>query len=61
MIDSHCHLDLAAFSNDWTDELLRAKTAGVTRLLVPGTQSGQWQQQQQLAHSLIYTSDAADE
>ena len=49
MIDSHCHLDLAAFSNDWTDELQRAKKAGVTRLLVPGTQSGQWQQQQQLA------------
>lgn len=49
MIDSHCHLDLPAFSHDWSEELLRAKNAGVSRLLVPGTQPNQWQQQQQLA------------
>lgn len=37
MIDSHCHLDLPAFENDWQQVLQQAKQQGLTRLLIPGT------------------------
>jgi len=49
MIDSHCHLDLAAFSNDWLSVLDDAKAAGITRILIPGTQPDSWQHQQVIA------------
>lgn len=51
MIDSHCHLDLPAFENDWPDVLQRAKRAGVTRLLIPGTHLNHWHQAQRIASS----------
>ena len=35
LIDSHSHIDAAAFDADRTDVLARARTAGVTRQIVP--------------------------
>lgn len=49
MIDSHCHLDLPAFEQDWQAVLQRAHLAGVSRVLVPGTQAHLWQRQQTMA------------
>ncbi|WP_372619629.1 TatD family hydrolase [Alteromonas stellipolaris] len=46
MIDSHCHLDLPAFQDDWQVVVNRAISAGVTRILIPGTQVSQWSTQQ---------------
>ena len=45
MIDSHCHLDLAAFDNDWLQQIEAAKAKGVTRFLVPGTTEAGWDKQ----------------
>lgn len=49
MIDSHCHLDLPAFADDWQDVIRRAQQAGVTRLLIPGTTPEGWHRQRLLA------------
>ena len=46
MIDSHCHLDLPAFQDDWKAVIRRVISAGVTRILIPGTQVSQWSTQQ---------------
>ena len=35
MIDSHCHLDGPEFADDLQEVVQRAKTAGVTKILVP--------------------------
>ncbi|MDO6566180.1 TatD family hydrolase [Alteromonas sp. 1_MG-2023] len=48
MIDSHCHLDLPAFEHDWQSVISRAKSAGLTRILIPGTQVSQWPKQQSI-------------
>ena len=45
MIDSHCHLDLPAFDDDLDDVLQRAKEAGVSGFLIPGTTPAGWQKQ----------------
>ncbi|MCP3862693.1 MAG: TatD family hydrolase, partial [Aestuariibacter sp.] len=45
MIDSHCHLDLAAFDNDWLQQIEAAKAKDVTRFLVPGTTEAGWDKQ----------------
>ncbi|MDF1499815.1 MAG: TatD family hydrolase [Anaerolineales bacterium] len=36
-VDTHCHLNLAAFQNDLEAVLERAHDAGITKILVPGT------------------------
>ncbi|CAD5266379.1 TatD family deoxyribonuclease [Alteromonas sp. 38] len=45
MIDSHCHLDLPAFQGDWQSVISHATSAGLTRILIPGTQVSQWSTQ----------------
>lgn len=42
MIDSHCHLDLAAFDADRDAVLARATAAGVTGILVPAVRPSTW-------------------
>ncbi len=42
MIDTHCHLDLAAFDADRDAMLDRATAAGVTGFLVPGIRPNTW-------------------
>lgn len=36
LTDTHCHLDLSKFDSDRADVLLRAREAGVKRILIPG-------------------------
>lgn len=43
MIDTHCHLDVAAFDADRLDVLARARSAGVTGILVPAIRPRTWQ------------------
>jgi len=43
VIDSHCHLDLAAFDADREDVIARAIAAGVTGLLVPAIRPSTWE------------------
>ena len=45
MIDSHCHLDFAAFDHDREQVIQRAASLGVNQILVPGTQAKRWQKQ----------------
>ena len=42
MIDTHCHLDLAAFDADRDEVLTRAKDAGVVGVLVPAIRPATW-------------------
>lgn len=43
MIDTHCHLDLAAFDPDRDRVLAEARAAGVEAIVVPGVTSAGWQ------------------
>lgn len=42
MIDSHCHLDVAAFDRDRAEVLQRALDVGVTGILVPAIRPRTW-------------------
>lgn len=42
MIDSHCHLDVAAFDADRDDAIARARAAGVTGMIVPAISPSMW-------------------
>lgn len=42
MIDSHCHLDVAAFDRDRSEVLARARDVGVTGILVPAIRPRAW-------------------
>ncbi|RUO26234.1 TatD family deoxyribonuclease [Aliidiomarina minuta] len=42
LIDSHCHLDFAAFDEDRAEMLMRAHQVGVTHFVVPGVTQKQW-------------------
>jgi len=43
LIDTHCHLDVAAFDEDRDRVLNRARQAGVTRIVVPGIAAAGWE------------------
>ena len=49
VIDSHCHLDLAAFDPDRLEVLARARAAGVVGILVPAIRPGTWPKLVELA------------
>jgi TatD DNase family protein len=49
VIDTHCHLDLAAFDADRDDVLARAAAAGVTGVVVPAIRPRTWQPLRELA------------
>ena len=55
MIDTHCHLDLAAFDRDRDEAVARAAAAGVTGILVPGVRPWTWPALGELAarHRLV--------
>ena len=42
LVDSHCHLDVDAFDGDRAEVIARAKSAGVTRLVVPAIDAAGW-------------------
>lgn len=42
LIDSHCHLDAAAFDADRKEALLRARDAGVSAIVVPAVGEETW-------------------
>lgn len=42
MIDSHCHFDFSVFDHDRDDILQRCITAGIKKIVVPGTQASTW-------------------
>jgi len=50
LIDSHCHLDVAAFDNDRQAVLARARDTGVVAIVVPGIQASGWQALVELCH-----------
>ena len=43
LIDSHCHLDIAAFDADREQVIARAVTAGVSGILVPAIRPATWE------------------
>jgi TatD DNase family protein len=49
VIDTHCHLDIAAFDADRAAVLARAAAAGVTGILVPAIRPRAWQALRELA------------
>lgn len=42
LIDSHCHLDLPQFDPDREDVIARARAAGVSAMVIPGTAPSRW-------------------
>lgn len=42
LVDSHCHLDLAAFDTDRPEVIERARACGVTRQVVPAVAPSGW-------------------
>ncbi|MBM6551195.1 TatD family hydrolase [Marinomonas ostreistagni] len=48
IIDSHCHLDFACFSDDLDALLKRCQAVGVSEFLVPSTTAASWSQVQAL-------------
>jgi TatD DNase family protein len=43
LIDSHCHLDFAAFDDDRKQVIERARNKGVGRIVIPGVAAATWQ------------------
>jgi len=50
-VDSHCHLDDQAFAADLTEVIHRARSAGVQRIICPGTSAASSQAVVKLAQS----------
>ncbi|MDH3355805.1 MAG: TatD family hydrolase [Chromatiales bacterium] len=42
LFDSHCHLDIAEFDADRSEVLARARTSGVTSMVIPGIDAARW-------------------
>jgi len=42
MFDSHCHLDAEEYDGDRSEVLARATAAGVSAIMVPGYEPGEW-------------------
>lgn len=49
LFDTHCHLDFAAFADDFSAHLQAANESGVMRFLAPATGPENWQRLQQLS------------
>ncbi len=49
MIDTHCHLDVAAFEDDRDDVIARAGAAGVVGMLIPAIRPRTWARLGELA------------
>jgi len=47
--DSHCHFDFAAFDQDREELWQQCQSAGLTQLLIPGTEPEQWQKAEMLS------------
>lgn len=45
MIDSHCHLDFSCFDHDRAEILENCRKLSIDTIVIPGTQSSQWQKQ----------------
>jgi TatD DNase family protein len=50
-IDSHCHLDAAEFDADRAAVIARARSAGVTQLVLPAVQAANFDAVRELAHA----------
>lgn len=46
LVDTHCHIDVAAFDVDRTEVLDRCRSSGVTRIVVPGIMANSWEKLQ---------------
>ena len=56
MIDTHCHLDVAAFDADRDAVLARARAAGVRGMLVPAIRPATWhgaRRRSRAAHAVV--------
>ena len=53
LIDSHCHLDLAAFDSDRDEVLKLAQSNDITDVVVPAIQSATWQPLKTLSQQLF--------
>lgn len=49
-IDTHCHLDAGEFDADRDDVVARARTAGVTQIVIPAVEVGNFERVRALAH-----------
>lgn len=58
-VDSHCHLDFAAFDCDRNQLWEECRAQGIERLVIPGTEPAQWCRAQALASGLPGVSFAA--
>lgn len=58
LVDTHCHIDVAAFDNDRAEVLSRCQVAGVARIVVPGIDAKGWDKLQQIcaASASLYAS-----
>ena len=56
MIDSHCHLDFPDYDEDRAEVVERARAAGVSQVLIPGTGSTTWERTRRCAeeHGLAW-------
>jgi len=50
-IDTHCHLDAAEFDTDRTAVIDRARSAGVTQLVLPAVEAANFDAVRELAHA----------